>query len=167
MTPKKHFKRQAETQFKPGNRFAAKPRWSPKKLTTFAQDVHRFRSMLGFNYSEMGRALGGITGQYVKMIERGERQPSQKITRVFRQLKASPALRGERPGMEALERVSAIWSHVLGKRFKCPECAREVRRGERERGLEYWWARVPRQKHCPEHQRHARRQGKRQGREID
>lgn len=140
------------TAFQPGNQAAAKPRWSDKRLQKFADQLRTFRELIGFNYSEMGRALS-VSGQYIKLIERAERQPSDKFVRLFKILKAHPAnLKGERMSTEALEHLGEIWEHVLAHRFKCPECAKEVRQGERHKGLEYWWG-MPNQKYCPDHQR--------------
>lgn len=147
------------TQFQEGNTAAAKPKWSDKKLQKFADELRTFRELIGFNYSEMGRALG-VSGQYVKLIERAERQPSDKLAHLFYGLKASqaPITKGERLSTEALEHVSEIWKHILAHRFKCPGCAKEVRQGKRHRGLEYWWAATPNQKYCPDH--HAKRKPK-------
>lgn len=141
------------TAFQPGNQAAAKPRWNEKKLQKFADELRTFRDLIGFNYSEMGRALS-VSGQYIKLIERAERQPSDKFVRLFRTLKAtSPATqKGERMSTEALEHLGEIWDHVLAHKFKCPECAKEVRQGTRHKGLEYWWG-MPNQKYCRDHQR--------------
>lgn len=137
------------TAFQEGNQAAAKPRWSAARLQKFAAELHTFRDLTGFNYSEMGKALG-VSGQYIKLIERTERQPSNKFVKAFRTLKAAPALSGERVSAEALEHISEIWTHVLAHRFKCPGCAKEVRDGQRHKGLEYWWG-MPNQKYCPDH----------------
>jgi transcriptional regulator with XRE-family HTH domain len=139
------------TAFQPGNTAAAKPRWPEKRLQKFADELRTFRDLIGFNYSEMGRALG-VSGQYVKLIERAERQPSDKFVRLFRTLKAtSPAnQKGERLSSEALEHLGEIWDHVLAHKFKCPGCAKEVRQGTRHKGLEYWWG-MPNQKYCEQH----------------
>jgi transcriptional regulator with XRE-family HTH domain len=139
------------TAFQPGNQAAAKPRWPEKRLQKFADELRTFRDLIGFNYSEMGRALG-VSGQYVKLIERAERQPSDKFVRLFRTLKAtSPAnQKGERLSSEALEHLGEIWDHVLAHKFKCPGCAKEVRQGTRHKGLEYWWG-MPNQKYCEQH----------------
>ncbi len=148
------------TAFQPGNQAAAKPRWNETRLQKFADELRAFRDLIGFNYSEMGRALG-VSGQYIKLIERAERQPSDKFVRLFRTLKAHPAqLKGERTSAEALEHIGEIWDHVLAHKFKCPECAKEVRQGTRHKGLEYWWG-MPNQKYCPDHQRkHSKPKGK-------
>lgn len=149
----------SRTQFKEGNQAAAKNKWTVKRLQNFANELRTFRNMIGFNYSEMGRALG-VTGQYVKMIERAERQPSDKFVKLFRKLKATPALNGERVSAEAVEHLGEIWSHILARRFKCPGCAREVRQGKRHKGLEYWYAATPNQKYCPDHQNQTKRRKK-------
>lgn len=148
------------TAFQPGNQAAAKPRWSETRRAKFGAELRTFRDLIGFNYSEMGRALS-VSGQYIKLIERAERQPSDKFVRLFRTLKAHPAnLKGERLSTEALEHLGEIWDHVLAHRFKCPECAKEVRQGTRHKGLEYWWG-MPNQKYCRDHQRkHPKPKGK-------
>lgn len=144
------------TRFQPGNTAAAKPKWSAKRLQEFAAAVHALRELLGYNYSEMGRALN-VTGQYIKLIERTERQPSEKFVKTFRKFRAAPVLDKERVSTEALAHLGEIWNHILAKRFKCRTCAKEVRQGKRHKGLEYWWAASPSQKYCPEHQPQAKR----------
>lgn len=143
------------TQFKAGNTAAAKPKWSHKRLQKFGEELRSFRTLIGFNYSEMGRALG-VSGQYIKFIENAQRQPSARLVHLFRKLKATPSLSGERMSSEALTHLAELWKHILSRRFRCPGCAREVRKGQRHKGLDYWWG-MPNQRYCPQHQRSSRK----------
>jgi transcriptional regulator with XRE-family HTH domain len=140
------------TQFKTGNQAAAKKKWSTARLQQFADELKQFRTLIGYTYSKMGRALG-VSGQYVKMLERTERQPSAELVRTFRRLKADAIAQEIKLRDQDTAHLAELWSHILGRRFKCSGCARQVRRGERRRGLEYWWAGTPNQKYCPEHAR--------------
>lgn len=138
--------------FKEGNQAAAKEKWSARRLEKWAADLQTFRTLIGFNYTEMGAALGNISGQYIKMLETGQRQPSSTIVRLFRRLKAHPAfLIDQDTPASALERVAEIWSHVLGHRFKCAECARELKAAGKPKALAYWFGGRPNQRHCPKH----------------
>lgn len=146
------------TQFQQGNRAAAKPKWSDERIRKFQRELAKFREWLGFNHREMGEALG-FSPSYCKLMEGGYpstplRRPSDEFLKRVVELKKSATPKPKfRTSRRARRRAQELWTHVLGKRFKCPECAREVKHGEREPGLEYWWAAVPGQKHCPAHQR--------------
>jgi transcriptional regulator with XRE-family HTH domain len=137
------------TQFRPGNTAAAKPKWSTKRLASFADELRTFRTLIGYTYSKMGRALG-VSGQYIKLLERTERQPSSELVRTFHRLKAKAIQQEIKLRSEDVEHIAELWSHVLGHRFKCPECTKEVRRHKRAKGLEYWWG-TKNQKYCPDH----------------
>lgn len=142
-------------QWSEGNRAAAKPKWSAARLEKFQRELCEFQELLGFNYTEMGRALG-VSGQYVKSLEGGipgmERQPSASLLRLFHRLRALPALKIEKQiSAAAIERVGEIWSHILGRRFRCPDCAKECRTEKRPLALAYWYGGRPNQKRCPRH----------------
>jgi transcriptional regulator with XRE-family HTH domain len=151
------------TQFQPGNRTAAKTNWSPKQVLRFQKQLRTLREWLGFTYEELGHELG-CSGTYVKLLEGGYasaplRQPSDKILKSIAELEKVAAPKNKfRPSRRVRSRAQDLWTHILVRKFKCPECAREVRHGEREPGLEYWWH--PTRKHCPEHSQ-PRRKGKR------
>lgn len=139
--------------FKAGNQAAVKAKWSSQRLKRFARALAALRNRLGYNYSAMGRALG-VTGTYIKQLETGAKQPSEKLAHAVYQMKASgpagtPALEAQES--QTLERLDDLWKHVLVRRFRCPECWNEHRRGQRPKALCYWWH--PTRKHCPAHSR--------------
>ena len=142
--------------FPKGNQAAAKEKWTPERVRSFQRELAHLRNLLGYNYSQMGDALE-FSGSYVKLLEGGYasdplRQPSERFVSRFEELKQTAARAKKfRLPRAAVEHVDEIFSHILGKRFKCPECAKLVKAGELDAGLEYWWARVPGQKHCPKH----------------
>lgn len=152
--------------FPKGNQAAAKEKWSLDRVRKFQRDLAHFRNLLGYNYSQMGAALE-FSGSYIKLLEGGyasdpTRQPSERFVRRFAELKKTAA-RSKRFKLPrpVIKHIDAVFSHILGKRFKCPECAKLVKVGKLDAGLEYWWARVPGQKRCPTHsagnKRHAPR----------
>ena len=155
LTAKKSPKRNVG-MFPKGNQAAAKDKWSLDRIRKFQSDLMGFRVMLGYNYSEMGRALG-FSGSYIKLLEGGYpseplRQPSEKFVRQLDVLKAT-AVRSKKIKLPrgVVKHIDVVFSHILGKRFKCPVCAKLVKAKKLDSGLEYWWAKVPGQKHCPKH----------------
>ncbi len=148
-------------QFTKGNTARVKERWTDERLAAFQRDLKATRERLGFTPAEMGQAMGfGRT--YVPLIEghfTEKRQPSQRFVERFEELKATAQgkidWRIPASIMKALAKVTKrenLWAHVLAKKFICPECRKEVKRGERIAGYDVWWSRTPSQKHCPQHQ---------------
>ncbi len=146
------------SRFQAGNQFAVKPKWSPQRLAAFQRELALLREQLGLDHSAMARELQ-ISTKYEKALEglypHFIRQPSEQLQLRIRDLK-----QGKRAGKPVLSVVegsapiavaSLLRKHVLVRRFRCPECWKEVKAGTRPRALAYWWH--PSRKRCPEHSR--------------
>lgn len=156
MGKQREFHRSNPARFKPGNRAAAKEHWSLDRVMEFQSDLERFRKRLGYSYGELAKQLD-FSPEYVKLLagvyaSNPHRQPSEEFVKRFKELKRAGARSKKfRIPRATAEQFDLILSHILARRFKCPECARDVRAGRLAAGLQYWWARVPGQKHCPKH----------------
>jgi len=142
--------------FQKGNQLAAKPKMSAVRIANFRHRLRTLQEFLAFNDKKFARSLG-FSLTYLRTL-RGDyphrqQQPSKHFLQRLKEVErtASPSPNKWEPGEDLTARAETIWSHVLAKRFKCPDCAAEVRRGKRPKGLEYWWGRTPNQKHCDEH----------------
>ncbi len=150
--------------FTAGNQIAAKPKWSDERVRKFQKKLIGFREWLGYSHDELGKELR-YSGAYIRMLEgtfasAPLRQPSSKFLKALAAAEATAKPKKKfRASQHLGRRTGELWSHVLVRKFKCPECAREVRRGERAPGLEWWWH--PTRRHCPEHDHRTSRGSKR------
>lgn len=148
-------------RFTKGNQAAAKERWDADQLHTFQRNLKATRERLGFTPLDMGKAMG-FSGEYISLMEGAyteQRQPSKRFIERLEELKqtAKPKENWHIPAstlkqIAKVDKTIDLWAHVLAKKFICPECKADVRKGIRPAGWEIWWGRTPSQKHCPQHQ---------------